>query len=30
LELVTFDCDGALVDSEVISNRLLAAMLAEQ
>ncbi len=25
-----FDCDGVLVDSEVISNRLLAAMLTEQ
>jgi len=25
-----FDCDGVLVDSEVISNRVLAAMLTEQ
>jgi beta-phosphoglucomutase-like phosphatase (HAD superfamily) len=24
LELVIFDCDGVLVDSEVISNRVLA------
>jgi HAD superfamily hydrolase (TIGR01509 family) len=30
VELVIFDCDGVLVDSEVISNRVLAAMLAEQ
>jgi HAD superfamily hydrolase (TIGR01509 family) len=30
LELVIFDCDGVLVDSEVISNRVLAAMLTEQ
>jgi HAD superfamily hydrolase (TIGR01509 family) len=29
LELVIFDCDGVLVDSEVISNRVLAAMLTE-
>jgi HAD superfamily hydrolase (TIGR01509 family) len=29
-ELVIFDCDGVLVDSEVISNRVLAAMLTEQ
>jgi len=27
LELVIFDCDGVRVDSEVISNRVLAAML---
>jgi HAD superfamily hydrolase (TIGR01509 family) len=27
---VIFDCDGVLVDSEVISNRVLAAMLTEQ
>ncbi|MGH2880835.1 MAG: hypothetical protein ACRDK4_14665 [Solirubrobacteraceae bacterium] len=30
LELVSFDCDGVLVDSEVISNRVLAAMVTEQ
>jgi hypothetical protein len=30
IELVIFDCDGVLVDSEVISNRVLAAMLTEQ
>jgi HAD superfamily hydrolase (TIGR01509 family) len=30
LELVIFDCDGVLVDSEIISNRVLAAMLTEQ
>ena len=30
MELVIFDCDGVLVDSEVISNRVLAAMLTEQ
>lgn len=30
VELVIFDCDGVLVDSEVISNRVLAAMLTEQ
>jgi beta-phosphoglucomutase-like phosphatase (HAD superfamily) len=30
VELVIFDCDGVLVDSEVISNRVLAAMLSEQ
>jgi beta-phosphoglucomutase-like phosphatase (HAD superfamily) len=29
-ELVIFDCDGVLVDSEVISNRVHAAMLTEQ
>lgn len=29
LQLVIFDCDGVLVDSEVISNRVLAAMLTE-
>lgn len=29
-ELVIFDCDGVLVDSEAISNRVLAAMLTEQ
>jgi HAD superfamily hydrolase (TIGR01509 family) len=29
-QLVIFDCDGVLVDSEVISNRVLAAMLTEQ
>lgn len=29
VELVIFDCDGVLVDSEVISNRVLAAMLTE-
>lgn len=29
-ELVIFDCDGVLVDSETISNRVLAAMLTEQ
>jgi HAD superfamily hydrolase (TIGR01509 family) len=28
-ELVIFDCDGVLVDSEPIANRILAAMLAE-
>ena len=27
LELVIFDCDGVLVDSEVISNRVLARLL---
>lgn len=26
VELVIFDCDGVLVDSEAISNRVLAAM----
>jgi HAD superfamily hydrolase (TIGR01509 family) len=30
VELVIFDCDGVLVDSEVISNRVLAAMLTAQ
>ena len=30
LELVIFDCDGVLVDSEPISNGVLAEMLAEQ
>jgi beta-phosphoglucomutase-like phosphatase (HAD superfamily) len=30
VELVIFDCDGVLVDSEVISNRVLADMLTEQ
>jgi HAD superfamily hydrolase (TIGR01509 family) len=30
VELVIFDCDGVLVDSEVISSRVLAAMLTEQ
>jgi len=30
LELVIFDCDGVLVDSEAISNRVLAAMLSER
>jgi HAD superfamily hydrolase (TIGR01509 family) len=30
VELVIFDCDGVLVDSEVISNRVLATMLTEQ
>lgn len=30
VELVIFDCDGVLVDSEVISNRVLAAMLTDQ
>lgn len=30
MELVIFDCDGVLVDSEVISNRVLAAMLTAQ
>jgi HAD superfamily hydrolase (TIGR01509 family) len=30
VQLVIFDCDGVLVDSEVISNRVLAAMLTEQ
>jgi HAD superfamily hydrolase (TIGR01509 family) len=30
VELVIFDCDGVLVDSEVISNRVLAAMLTER
>jgi HAD superfamily hydrolase (TIGR01509 family) len=29
-ELVIFDCDGVLVDSEVISNNVLAAALTEQ
>jgi HAD superfamily hydrolase (TIGR01509 family) len=29
-KLVIFDCDGVLVDSEVISNRVLAARLTEQ
>lgn len=29
LQVVIFDCDGVLVDSEVISNRVLAAMLTE-
>lgn len=28
-ELVIFDCDGVLVDSELLSNRVLAQMLAE-
>jgi len=28
-ELVIFDCDGVLVDSETISNRILAGLLAE-
>jgi len=30
LELVIFDCDGVLVDSEVISNRVLAEMLSAE
>jgi beta-phosphoglucomutase-like phosphatase (HAD superfamily) len=30
LELVVFDCDGVLVDSEVISNRVLGTLLAEE
>lgn len=30
VELVIFDCDGVLVDSEVISNRVLAEMLTEE
>ena len=30
LELVIFDCDGVLVDSEPISNGVLARMLTEQ
>jgi HAD superfamily hydrolase (TIGR01509 family) len=30
VELVIFDCDGVLVDSEVISNQVLAAMLTEE
>jgi len=30
IELVIFDCDGVLVDSEVISNRVLAAMLTQR
>jgi HAD superfamily hydrolase (TIGR01509 family) len=30
VELVIFDCDGVLVDSEAISNRVLATMLTEQ
>jgi beta-phosphoglucomutase-like phosphatase (HAD superfamily) len=30
LQLVIFDCDGVLVDSEVISNDLLARSLTEQ
>ncbi len=30
VQLVIFDCDGVLVDSEVISNRVLAEMLTEQ
>lgn len=30
LELAIFDCDGVLVDSETISNRVLAQMLTEQ
>jgi HAD superfamily hydrolase (TIGR01509 family) len=29
LELVIFDCDGVLVDSELLSNRVLAQMLSE-
>lgn len=29
-DLVIFDCDGVLVDSEVITNRVFATMLAEQ
>lgn len=29
-ELVIFDCDGVLVDSEGISNRVLAAMLVRE
>jgi HAD superfamily hydrolase (TIGR01509 family) len=28
-ELIIFDCDGVLVDSELLSNRVLAGMLAE-
>jgi HAD superfamily hydrolase (TIGR01509 family) len=30
LQLVIFDCDGVLVDSEVISNEVLARLLSEQ
>jgi HAD superfamily hydrolase (TIGR01509 family) len=30
VQLVIFDCDGVLVDSEVISNRVLAEMLTEE
>jgi len=30
LQLVIFDCDGVLVDSEVISNRVLAEMLSDE
>jgi beta-phosphoglucomutase-like phosphatase (HAD superfamily) len=30
LQLVIFDCDGVLVDSEVISNEVLARALTEQ
>jgi beta-phosphoglucomutase-like phosphatase (HAD superfamily) len=30
LQLVIFDCDGVLVDSEVISNRVLARLLTEE
>lgn len=30
LQLVIFDCDGVLVDSETISNRVLAQMLSEE
>jgi HAD superfamily hydrolase (TIGR01509 family) len=30
VELVIFDCDGVLVDSEAISNQVLAAMLTEE
>ena len=29
IELVIFDCDGVLVDSELIANRVFAAMLNE-
>jgi len=30
LQLVIFDCDGVLVDSEIISNDVLARALTEQ
>ena len=30
LELVIFDCDGVLVDSEVISNSVLARLLSDE
>ena len=29
IELVIFDCDGVLVDSEVLANRVLAALLTD-